>query len=758
MDEHNDAPARREIKVHTEWPDQPVRGAKTLSAILLAADHAVEAWGYTARQRRGSRSATTPDRYHHAFKLDLYGVRPGHHQDALRARSPLTPAEAAVVTAAFLRQIVQEAVREIKASGYQEDAIRWCLTVPAIWDDQAMSLTRQAAVQAGLPDDPDRLCLVREPEAAALHCLVRGAYVVDSRREPAITKLPRGARYMIVDCGGGTIDISAYEVDGYRRLRQIGKMFGGTFGSEFLNRAFITEVLARRIGGIDKIADLARSHQDVLVDLADEWEKQKLTVDVVEEAGSVRVKDRLMIPLTRRVYRTLEEVVPDLERRLRESQNDADFIIVQPSEIVLIFDGVVEKILGEVDKQLAVIAERYGTTAAPEKILLVGGFAQSRYLQLRLSLRLKDRAAILVPPDGAEAVLAGAVHFCYDSALISARLSRYTYGFAICLPFEEGKDPEDSRTISEYTGQALCSSRFNRVIAISESVPVDHEYRTVVFPTKRDQSALSIQLFTSTDQDPRYVTESTGHGQVTVDISATAGGDVPGEERGVDLVFRFGGAEIAVTATERLTGRTVTEIVAFERSDGGVRSGTRRLPPWRRTGVTGERTFDHLALVGEYDKLAKDYDELVNQRLLSFAREQVDEKRQDRSLETGLWIAGFSLLLFGGELRQPREVFDSLRIDPYHRKAGSIAAIVTAARKLRTASAQASWDFTVEAGSRMRTGQQPWSRCDPQQPVRFVVAPALLIGGMPHRLQLVYTSSEPTPKPKWPPAASGSRG
>jgi hypothetical protein len=164
-----------------------------------------------------------------------------------------------------------------------------------------------------------------------------------------------------------------------------------------------------------------------------------------------------------------------------------------------------------------------------------------------------------------------------------------------------------------------------------------------VFPTKRDQSVLSIQLFTSTDQDPRYVTESTGRGQVTVDISATAGRDVPGEERGVDLVFRFGGAEIAVTATERLTGRTVTEIVAFERSDGGVRSGTRRLPLWRRTGVTGERTFDHLALVGEYDKLANRYDELVHQRLLSFARDQVDEKRQDRSLETGLVKEGRKL-------------------------------------------------------------------------------------------------------------------
>jgi len=85
-------------------------------------------------------------------------------------------------------------------------------------------------------------------------------------------------------------------------------------------------------------------------------------------------------------------------------------------------------------------------------------------------------------------------------------------------------------------------------------------------------------------------------------------------------------------------------------------------------------------------------------------------------------------------------------------------ALVEMARKLRTASVQPSWDFTVEAGSGMRPGQEPWGPCDQEHPVRFVVAPALLVGGMPHRPQLVYTSREPTPTPKWPPAASGSRG
>ena len=90
VNEHNDVPARREIKVHTEWPDQPVRGAKTLSAVLLDADHSVQAWGYTARQKRGTRSASAPGRYHQAFKLDLHGGSPGQDTETGPTRTGLT--------------------------------------------------------------------------------------------------------------------------------------------------------------------------------------------------------------------------------------------------------------------------------------------------------------------------------------------------------------------------------------------------------------------------------------------------------------------------------------------------------------------------------------------------------------------------------------------------------------------------------------------------------------------------------------------
>jgi molecular chaperone DnaK (HSP70) len=69
----------------------------------------------------------------------------------------------------------------------------YIITVPAIWSDRAKSLTRQATVKAGIPED--RLVLVTEPEAAALYCATTCAEV----------DLDDGDRFLICDAGGGTV-------------------------------------------------------------------------------------------------------------------------------------------------------------------------------------------------------------------------------------------------------------------------------------------------------------------------------------------------------------------------------------------------------------------------------------------------------------------------------------------------------------------------------------------------------------------------
>lgn len=75
-----------------------------------------------------------------------------------------------------------------------------CITVPAIWSDHAKALMREACTRAGIiqPHDPlDRLTLISEPEAAALYC----------ERKCDISNLKHDDKFMIIDAGGGTVDL-----------------------------------------------------------------------------------------------------------------------------------------------------------------------------------------------------------------------------------------------------------------------------------------------------------------------------------------------------------------------------------------------------------------------------------------------------------------------------------------------------------------------------------------------------------------------
>lgn len=96
---------------------------------------------------------------------------------------------------------------ELRRSGgvtVHPDQVQWCLTVPAMWSDAAKSTVRQAALRAGLIRqlNSDALQLILEPEAAALHVSSTGGNV-----RP-------GDVCLVVDAGGGTVDVTLHRVVG----------------------------------------------------------------------------------------------------------------------------------------------------------------------------------------------------------------------------------------------------------------------------------------------------------------------------------------------------------------------------------------------------------------------------------------------------------------------------------------------------------------------------------------------------------------
>lgn len=150
---------------------------------------------------------------------------------------PLPPGKSEIDVAADylfkLRQAMRTALQKTLGEVFnrEERNIRYYLTVPAIWNDAGKAATRAAAIQAGfLRDENDnRMTLVSEPEAAALFCSKTG-----------LLKLKVHDALLIVDCGGGTVDLIAYEVEEENpfTVAECTAGSGDSCGSTALNRNF----------------------------------------------------------------------------------------------------------------------------------------------------------------------------------------------------------------------------------------------------------------------------------------------------------------------------------------------------------------------------------------------------------------------------------------------------------------------------------------------------------------------------------------
>ena len=100
-----------------------------------------------------------------------------------------------------------------------------------------------AFFQAGLgsPARPEQLLIALEPEAASVYCrkLRRAtATAAEADEGDELSFSASDARYVVVDCGGGTVDITVHEISagaegggGGGQLREVFKATGGPYGS-----------------------------------------------------------------------------------------------------------------------------------------------------------------------------------------------------------------------------------------------------------------------------------------------------------------------------------------------------------------------------------------------------------------------------------------------------------------------------------------------------------------------------------------------
>ncbi|CAN0411171.1 unnamed protein product, partial [Scytosiphon promiscuus] len=201
----------------------PASGTKTETAVLLSpGDYNVVAFGRAAREQYIRESQDREDAEGDTG-ADV-GPRPLHAQINRHEGDVEDPGATAdggqnlpliKVMAAVLRHFKEDAIaylssQEETIDGFAQ-SINWVVTIPAIYDDFSRRFMRMAAHEAGLIDavDSPRLCLCLEPEAA---CLAVSVHDAPDLSQP-------GTKTMILDCGGGTVDITTHEVISLSPLR-----------------------------------------------------------------------------------------------------------------------------------------------------------------------------------------------------------------------------------------------------------------------------------------------------------------------------------------------------------------------------------------------------------------------------------------------------------------------------------------------------------------------------------------------------------
>ncbi|KIJ92018.1 hypothetical protein K443DRAFT_13940 [Laccaria amethystina LaAM-08-1] len=403
------------------------------------------------------------------FKLHL---RPKIPTTALTVRHipPLPPNKTALeVFADFLRylnQCTRSYILETHANGSGlwesvEQQIAYVLTHPNGWEGAQQSEMRKAAVIAGLVPDTEegrsRVSFVTEGEASLHYCIQRGLMS---------ETVKDGDGVLIVDAGGGTIDIS-----GYRQISNQSFEEMATPECHFQGSIFVTN-RAREF-----LEDLLRGSR---------FFKE---VDLITKRFDNKTKlgFRDMDPPHFLQFTSVREFDPKLN--IRSGQ-----LKLMGSDVASFFEPSVACIVKAVAQQRAASETNIST------VFLVGGFAASDWLFSRVKGTLELLGINFCRPDNrinSKAVADGAIFHFLDH-FVGAHMSKFTYGAKVNILYDPGIYEHLARSSTIFThldGTRRLPGAFSEILQKNTRVSQGDEFRKDYSTSSRSPSKLSSVTF-----------------------------------------------------------------------------------------------------------------------------------------------------------------------------------------------------------------------------------------------------------------------
>lgn len=377
---------------------------------------------------------------------------------------------------------------------------------------------------------------------------------IDRRKKAA--GLRSGTRYMVADCGGGTIDLTVHELEEGGWLKELYRASGGPWGSTGIDQQF--ELLLGDIFGRNFIIYYKNKCPVGWMELMCGFEAKKKSANTTKCVPvNISLPFSFIDQFKKFTHRSVEQAI-QAHNCSDISWSSQGMLRLHTHALLALFNPPITTIIQDI---IAILQK-------PELIgikflFIVGGFAESQVLQERIQKALLSEITIpprlIVPQETSLTTLRGAVMFGLQPTIVRVRRSALTYGVGILNKFVPGIHPEDKKIYKG--GEAWCSDIFDTYVFVDQPIGHGDTVTRSYTPAKSNLQETVITICASDKEFVQYVTD-VGVKKVA-ELKLQMPGSTKGKPRELQLTMMFGDTEISVQAVDRASGQIAHAIIDF---------------------------------------------------------------------------------------------------------------------------------------------------------------------------------------------------
>ena len=410
--------------------------------------------------------------------------------------------------------------------------IQWILTVPAIWDDIAKDKMLKWIEKAGLisPNIKDHCILKYEPDCASLSLQYEILNKLQLRHNNAGFKpnnifdskdnmeYLNGKKYILIDAGGGTVDIACHQFMNNYSVKELFYPTGGPWGDMYIDEAFLD--ILRELLGNDALNNIKQDDGNAYFDILHHFRDVKIAFKNQDNGRNVNIElsDDFMDAINKEIgIDNFENMVNSFE--YKGNKNCFQFFDGYLSINCLIwnqylFDPLINKVIQHIKDLLT-----KNIIKDCKYMYLVGGYSQTPYFQDKMiktfGLNSKYNIDVIIPQRPILSVVDGAARMGLlinkNRVYIQSRILSKTYGYIVRHRLQDinineySKEFINKNTSIDKNGCKWIKNCFQIIVRKGDCITHNQKYSQNVERWDKQNNKAKLKLYCSDMNNPKTI-------------------------------------------------------------------------------------------------------------------------------------------------------------------------------------------------------------------------------------------------------------